>query len=205
MEESATGTLERRMADTAERMKSTARRLTAEHGLTGFTVDELCAEVGVSRRTFFNYFASKENAVLGLPARLDVSGLVEQFVEAGEPHRAGLSPRLLDDFASLIIARWELLDLTADDVPLLMAAVDREPRLLAHLLALSEQSEREDILLIERRERLDAGDLRAETVVQLLGTILRGSAGEFFHHATTDTFHDIFVRRLAAARGVFAS
>jgi AcrR family transcriptional regulator len=185
-------------------MKSSARRLTAEHGLGGFTIDELCAEVGVSRRTFFNYFASKENAVLGLPARLDVSGLVESFVEAGRPRRAGLSPRLLDDFASLIVARWELIDLTADDVPFLMAAVEREPRLLAHLLALSAESEREDILLIERREGLEAGDVRAETVVQLLGTILRGSAGEFFEQTTTDSFHDIFLRRLAVARDVFA-
>src|SRR3954471_703362 len=51
--ESATGLVERRMADTAERMMAVARRLTAERGLSGFTIDELCADVGVSRRTFF--------------------------------------------------------------------------------------------------------------------------------------------------------
>ncbi|MGP4991561.1 TetR/AcrR family transcriptional regulator, partial [Glutamicibacter ardleyensis] len=31
-----------------------ARELTAEHGFAGFTVDQLCAGVGISRRTFFN-------------------------------------------------------------------------------------------------------------------------------------------------------
>ncbi|MFF1573119.1 TetR/AcrR family transcriptional regulator [Leifsonia sp. NPDC058292] len=202
MEESATG-LEHRMAVTAERMKSAARRLTAERGLAGFTVDELCAEVGVSRRTFFNYFASKENAVLGLPARLDLSGPVEHFIAGGEPAATGLSPTLVDDFARLSVARWERLELTPQDVPLVMAAIDREPRLLAHMLQLSSEGEREDIELIERREGLQHGDLRAETLVHTVGAILRGSTAEFFDHDNTDAFSDILLRRLAAARDLF--
>jgi AcrR family transcriptional regulator len=207
VEESATG-LERRMAETAERMKAVARRLTAERGLTGFTVDELCTEVGVSRRTFFNYFASKENAVLGLPARLDVSEPIARFLDGSagpksDGHSA-LSATLVDDFAALSVARWEMLELTPDDIPLVVAAVDREPRLLAHMLQLSTEGEREDIELIERREGLEHGDVRAEILVQTVGALLRGSTNAFFDHDNTESFTDIFRRRLTAARDLFA-
>lgn len=37
--------------------------LTMEHGLDGFTVEELVQQVGCSRRTFANYFTCKEEAV----------------------------------------------------------------------------------------------------------------------------------------------
>ena len=47
-----------------------ARRLTAEHGLAGFTIEQLCEAVGISRRTFFNHFASKDALATGLLARL---------------------------------------------------------------------------------------------------------------------------------------
>ncbi len=37
----------------------------AHYGLNGFTIEQLCEDVGVSRRTFFNYFPSKEDAIIG--------------------------------------------------------------------------------------------------------------------------------------------
>ncbi|QLQ10316.1 MAG: TetR family transcriptional regulator [Nocardioidaceae bacterium] len=42
-----------------------AQVLADEHGLDGFTMDELAEAVGVSRRTLFNYVPSKIDAVLG--------------------------------------------------------------------------------------------------------------------------------------------
>lgn len=67
MSESASpiGLREQRKEETRRSLTSLARRLTAERGLNGFTLEELCAEVGVSRRTFFNYFPAKEAAIVG--------------------------------------------------------------------------------------------------------------------------------------------
>ena len=59
------------------RMIVEARRATVEHGLHGFTLEQLCATVGVSRRTFFNHFASKEDVVLGIE-----QGATEEMLRA---------------------------------------------------------------------------------------------------------------------------
>lgn len=44
--------------------------LVAERGLSGVTIDEIAAAAGVSPRTFFNYFPTKDAAVVGIGARL---------------------------------------------------------------------------------------------------------------------------------------
>ena len=60
-----TGLREAKKAVTRRQLTAAARSLARQHGLDGVTVELVCAEVGVSVRTFFNYFASKESAVLG--------------------------------------------------------------------------------------------------------------------------------------------
>lgn len=47
-----------------------ATGLVAERGIEQVTVEDICAAVGISKRTFFNYVDSKETAVLGDPPRL---------------------------------------------------------------------------------------------------------------------------------------
>lgn len=66
------GLRERKRHDTRRRIIDSATRLVAEHGFEAVTVEQICAEAGISRRTFFNYMESKDEAVLGpLPVSLD--------------------------------------------------------------------------------------------------------------------------------------
>jgi AcrR family transcriptional regulator len=55
---------ERKKAATRQSLHETALRLAMSRGLDGVTVEDIADEVGVSRRTFSNYFANKEDAVL---------------------------------------------------------------------------------------------------------------------------------------------
>jgi hypothetical protein len=80
--------------------------------------------------------------------------------------------------------------------------MEREPRLLAHMLSLATQGARDDIALIRRREGLGDDDLRAPALVHLIGTVARLSTEEYFSGASTTAFPQIFLRQLAAFRDI---
>ncbi|UYK39627.1 TetR/AcrR family transcriptional regulator [Microbacterium terricola] len=196
MSDSASSLRERRVAETAQSLRAEARRLTAEQGFSGFTIEELCEHVGVSRRTFFNYYASKENAVLGIAVRTDTVELDEAFV-AGTGH-------LLDDLAELLLARWDLFAPTRAEGAELGRVFDREPRLFAHFVALAAESERDDTALALRRPDCAGDALRAATAVHLLGALLRPTVAQYFADGDTD-IHGLLRQRLTVARDLLSS
>jgi AcrR family transcriptional regulator len=58
------GRREQKREETRRRLTRAGQRLFAEQGFEGTSVDEIAAAAGVSRRTFFHYFGSKEDVVL---------------------------------------------------------------------------------------------------------------------------------------------
>jgi AcrR family transcriptional regulator len=61
-----------RQAVTSRTIEQKAVELVLEHGLDQVTVDMICEASGVSQRTFFNYFSTKNAAILGsVEPRLD--------------------------------------------------------------------------------------------------------------------------------------
>lgn len=194
------------MADTAARLTALARQWTVARGFSGFTLNELSEAAGISRRSFFNYFAAKEDAVLGVRTRVDHYLAEERFLLGGGPRGAtGLTAFLLPDLAELMIGRWEALGLGSQDIDALLAAIEAEPRLLGRTLQMTREQEKDDIALVEQREQLPAGDLRAGMVVHLLGTVLRGAVEEHLAGPGHESLRTVFARRLDVARAMFAA
>jgi len=204
-EQSATGLRGAKREDTTRTLVRSARRLTAERGLAGFTVEDVCEEAGVSRRTFFNYFATKDDAVIGFSLQRSDADAVEAFLAADAGQPGTISETLLLDLVTLSEVRWRTLDIAPETIEELAAAVDREPRLHERLLTLASEAERLDARLIEQREGLPEGDLRAQVAAQIIEALCRGAAVEFLDGTSTDTFIDIFERRIGAAHHLFAT
>ena len=197
------GLRERKRAATRDGFVASARALSAEHGFSHWTIEQLCEEVGVSRRTFFNYFPTKEAAFLGQAEAGIPADLGERFVARGTPAgTAGLSPALLDDMADLACALAEAMPLTRAGFDQVMAAIDRDPKVLPLMRQSIERRDAAFRQLIARREGIEAEDPRAQIATAVLSAVAHRTLAGFFQPDNTRSYRQIFTGYLAAARAV---
>ena len=202
MTESATVTRrDERKAATSSRLTEVARRLTLERGLSGFTIEELCDEVGISRRTFFNYFPSKDEAVLGMHESDQSAQIESDFLALGSRGW----PVVLDDLVAVAIAHtaFEAHDAVAHAE--FFAMLDREPKLLSRVIGLTRDREQALATTIARREGVPTDDIRAHAVVGLFSTILRLTVERSLRPGAPTDFADALHSTLAASREVAVS
>jgi AcrR family transcriptional regulator len=188
------------MQETSARLTSVCRRLTAQRGLNGFTVEEVCDEVDISRRTFFNYFPSKDDAVLGAHPDEEAERFAAEFLARGS---RGWDT-VVDDLVDLVIQHF--LDAGAGPAghAEFFAAIEREPKLLLRFIGVTRERDRQAVALVARRESVAPDDPRAEAAVSVLSLLIR-KTGERFHDSTnSDEFSTIFHDSLAALRAVLA-
>lgn len=91
------GLRERKKRQTREDLHRAALDLVEQKGFAAVTTEEIAARAGVSARTFFNYYASKDGAVLGRSAQ-DVEELTHLLAD----RPAGEHP--LDTLRTVILA-----------------------------------------------------------------------------------------------------
>ncbi|WP_368498832.1 TetR family transcriptional regulator [Herbiconiux sp. A18JL235] len=77
------GLRERKRRATRRSIQLAVLRLTAENGLDQVTIDEISRDAGVSPRTFFNYFPTKEASLAGDAPFSLTADAIAAFVEAG--------------------------------------------------------------------------------------------------------------------------
>ena len=158
---------------TRAQLISAARRLTLEHGLDGVTVEMICADAGVSVRTFHNYFPTKDDALVADPPELTDGDAAERFVSGGP------TGALLPDLVDLLDPRDTVQDTDRAELRLAHAVLLREPRLLARQLAHAMAQEDRIAGLIAQRRGRDEADAACATVAAVAGAVLRRAFTEW--------------------------
>jgi len=130
----STGLRERKKLATRSALHLAALQLVAERGLDDVSIDDIAERADVSPRTFFNYFPSKVDAVVGLdpatPQRQAVAFLSRP---------AGESPVE----AMRAVAREQAAEMSGDTElwPLRLTVIDAHPAVLGRLAAAFGESE----------------------------------------------------------------
>ncbi|MCX5586974.1 TetR/AcrR family transcriptional regulator [Streptomyces erythrochromogenes] len=169
----AAGLRERRKRRTRSALLRAALVLFVSRGYERTTVDEITAAVGVSQRTFFRYFANKEEVVFA------VQDLVEShFVDELHARPAVEGP--LDALRGAVLAAWDTVDGALREVvpvDLYMRSyrlIESTPALLAVHLRRSTELEERISRLIAAREGLDVdADPRPRVAVAAFFGVMR--------------------------------
>ncbi|MBB5856502.1 TetR/AcrR family transcriptional regulator [Amycolatopsis umgeniensis] len=166
MPEPVKGLRERKRLETHRALATTAVRLVAERGLDQVTVEDISAAAGVSPRTFFNYFASKEDAVV--IAHADTAERSQRIIDKflATPKEVS-TPRafvdaLKEDFTQIDENREEWLGR--------MKAIHENPTLHSRAVAMNHDTVEPTIEAIARRVGVDSKvDLYPTLLLSTLG------------------------------------
>lgn len=147
------GLRERKRLATRRAIEFAALDLVAERGLDKVTVDEISRVADISPRTFFNYFASKEAALVGDTPELPPEDLLVRFINAGR------NASTFDGIGELVAVAWER---AADDGDLLLRRRDvlkTYPHLFAMRITAMHSFEDQMREVVSRRLSLDDPEL----------------------------------------------
>ncbi|MBG6237968.1 AcrR family transcriptional regulator [Mycetocola sp. CAN_C7] len=200
MNDSATGTRATlRKQATATQLTLLCRSLTADRGLNGFTIEEVCSDIGISRRTFFNYFPSKEDAVLGIADENDeMSKMADDFRARGSRGWTAV----VDDLADLAVQHIRSAGHNASEHIAFMTVLEREPRLLARFIGAGREREQGLVAMVAAREGVPADDPLARAAIDIVSTILRSTADRISDPRVAEDFGAAILESLAAVRAV---
>jgi AcrR family transcriptional regulator len=169
----------RRKLDTYRALSLAARELVVQRGFDGVTVEEIADAAGVSARTFFNYFSSKEEAVLGVePGMLDA--LAAEVI--GRPRRERPTQALV----GVLVGDADELPAVARRFVLREELVAKYPVLQAKSLAALAQTERALVGAVAVRLGVDpARDPYPTVVVSAVLAVFRSTIEWWHRHGET--------------------
>lgn len=165
----AVGRRERKKEDTRRALKQAALSLALEHGVERLTVKEITDTVDVSPRTFFNYFACKEDALVGHTDR--VAAELRAAILARPAGEAPLTS------LQVAVTQSELLreaHAHRDQALARQRLIHANPSLLARQLSQTASLERAIADAMSVRLGSDSGaDLRPQLLAALAASVLR--------------------------------
>ncbi|WP_200307465.1 TetR family transcriptional regulator [Streptomyces adelaidensis] len=167
------GLRERKKQRTHDALLRAALELFTTQGYEATTVDEIAEAVDVSQRTFFRYFAGKEEAALAI---LEITQ--EQYLAAVRARPAHEAP--LEALRNAVLEGWDAIgEAVAEVVPVELylrayGMIESTPALLAAHLRRSDEVAREIERIVAEREGLDVDtDPRPRVTVAVFGGVMR--------------------------------
>jgi AcrR family transcriptional regulator len=164
---------ERKKQRTRDALLRAAVELFATRGYERTTVDDIAEAVDVSQRTFFRYFAGKEEAALALQELA-----AARFVEAVRERPADEAP--MEALRQAVLEGWDTLhEVIEAVVPVelylrMYRVIESTPVLLAAHLRRNEEIEDTIARVLAGREGLDAdADPRPRLAVAVFGGVMR--------------------------------
>lgn len=192
-----------RMAKTRLSISTQARALTAERGLAGFTVEELCATVGISRRTFFNYFPTKLDAVFGHAEDGINAEALEKFM-AGRPEGIeGISPTLLGDLIELVLDQLRRDEAQVIGAHGFFEAASREPEILAKLVEIGPERMNQFIAQVARREGVPADHPGLVMIVHIIQFTMHQTIQRYMSGTREASLESVFLELMRGTKEIF--
>jgi len=180
-----TGLRERKKLATRTALHESALRLVAERGLDAVSIDDIADRADVSPRTFFNYFAAKDDAVLGL----DPDSSARQ-VSAFLARPADETP--VQALRAVAHAQAEEMALDTELWPLRLKVIESTPALLARLAAVFGEGERVLAEAIAQRTGTRAGaDAFPTLLAGVNGVAMRTALHRWFASDFTAALPDL--------------
>ena len=195
VQESPPGLREAKKTATRRALSAAARARALAGGLDAVTVADVCADAGVSPRTFFNYFETKEHAVLGDPPPAGTPEARAAFL-AGGP--AG---DLLTDVMLLLDPSPFLEEEGRAGITEVVDLLAREPRLLAAHFARLGAQEQEVVELVAARRGLPAPDATCTAVTSAAFALVHRACRDWFAAPGDAPLREV----LTAVRAAFAA
>ncbi|MFF1447231.1 TetR family transcriptional regulator [Streptomyces sp. NPDC058274] len=190
------GLRERKKQRTRDALLRAALELFTTKGYEQTTVDEIAEAVDVSQRTFFRYFAGKEEAAFAVQDMTEAHFV--QALRERPPHEAPL-----EALRRAVLEGWDTIGEAIEEVvpiELYMRAfqmIESTPVLLAAYLRRSADVEGELARLIAAREGLDVDtDPRPRVAVAAFGGVMRVTGRQW---GAGEDFSVEAIRELTAA------
>jgi AcrR family transcriptional regulator len=202
------GLRERKRRATRRNIQVAVLRLTAENGLDQVTVEEISSVAGVSPRTFFNYFPSKEASLAGDAPFAFSDDIAYEFENAGPDGHP------LEDLMAIMAAQAQEDGAVDPELHQLRRRVMTDyPKVFALKIDRMREFEAEVAASVVRRleadaekrgESVDHADIleRARLIGQLSLTLARSAWVSWAEHPDTASLPDLVMRAYSRLRDV---